>query len=108
MCCWPMSEGVSAGNGAWSEEVAMSGVRNVARRMLSTRVSVAAVIEAAMWLAIPYVTIGLVWAFVHFEEVRQLEGLLQARLPAGGAIAAILIVAGLWPAYLVVPAVCGS
>ncbi|NVN51056.1 hypothetical protein [Mycobacterium sp. DL] len=86
----------------------MSGVRVATRRMLSTRVSVAAVIETAMWLAIPYVTIGLAWAFFHFEEVRQLEALLQTRLPAGAAIAAIVIVAGLWPAYLVVPAVCMS
>ena len=108
MCCWPTSAGVPVGNGDWSEEVAVSGVRVATRRLLSTRVSVAAVIETAMWLAIPYVTIGLAWAFFHFEEVRQLEALLQTRLPAGAAIAAIVIVAGLWPAYLVVPAVCVS
>lgn len=108
MRCWPTSADVPVGNGDWSEEVAVSGVRVATRRLLSTRVSVAAVVETAMWLAIPYVTIGLAWAFFHFEEVRQLEGLLQTRLPAGAAIAAIMIVAGLWPAYLVVPAVCMS
>lgn len=84
----------------------MSGVREATRRTLSMRVSVADVIETALWLALPYVTIGMVWAFFHGEEVRHLEGLLQTRLPAGGAMAAYLLVAGLWPAYLVFPAVC--
>ncbi|MDZ4266395.1 MAG: hypothetical protein U1D00_11980 [Mycobacterium sp.] len=86
----------------------MSGVREATRRVLSRRVSVADVLETGLWLAIPYVTIGVAWAFFHVEDVRHLEDLLQTRLPAGGGIGAYLLVAGLWPFYLVLPAVCAA
>ena len=84
----------------------MSSIREVTRRVLSTRASVADILETALWLTIPYLITGLAWAFFHVHEVRQLEGLLQNLLPAGGEMAAYLIVAGLWPAYLVLPLVC--
>ncbi|WP_370333976.1 hypothetical protein [Mycolicibacterium hippocampi] len=84
----------------------MPGIRQAARRLLSRQVSVADAIEAALWLAIPYVAVGLVWAFFQTDELRQLEGVLQPWLPAGAGMAAYLIVAGLWPVYLVLPAVC--
>lgn len=86
----------------------MPEVRKAARRVLSTRVSVAAVLEAAAWLSIPYVMVGLVWAFFHVEEVQQVENLLQGRIPAGADVVAYLVVAGFWPAYLVVPALCAA
>ena len=85
----------------------MADFREATRRVLSKRVSVADVVEAALWLTIPYVLIGLAWAFFHVEEVRQLEGLLQTHVPAGATMTAYLVVAALWPAYLVVPLVCG-
>ena len=84
----------------------MSGIRQATRRVLSRRLSVADVIEAAAWLAIPYVVIGLAWAFFHVQEVHHLEGLLQTHVPAGASMTAYLLVAAFWPAYLVVPAVC--
>ncbi len=84
----------------------MSGIRRTARRVLSRRLSVADVIEAATWLAIPYVAIGLLWAFFHVEEVHHLEGLLQTHVPAGAEMTAYLLVAAMWPGYLVVSAVC--
>ena len=84
----------------------MSGIRQTARSVLSRRLSVADVIEAATWLAIPYVLIGLFWAFFHVDEVRHLEGLLQTHVPAGAEMTAYLLVAATWPAYLVVAAVC--
>jgi hypothetical protein len=84
----------------------MARIREVTRRVLSRRTSVADIIETALWLAIPYLIVGLVSAFFHVEEVHHLEGLLRNQLPAGGEMAAYLIVAGLWPAYLVAPLVC--
>lgn len=84
----------------------MIGIRAATRRVLSRRLSVYDVVEIALWLAIPHVVIGLVWAFFHVHEVRYLEDLLQTRLPAGGGVAAYLIVAGLWPVYVLIPSVC--
>lgn len=60
-----------------------------------------------MWLTIPYLIIGLVWAFFAVEDVRHLENLLTTRLPAGANMAAYLLVTALWPVYLMVPSVCG-
>jgi hypothetical protein len=34
-------------------------------RVLSYRISIAALIEVWLWLAIPYITIGLVWSAFH-------------------------------------------
>ncbi|MDW5610225.1 hypothetical protein HZU38_04570 [Mycolicibacterium vanbaalenii] len=84
----------------------MPGIRTATRGLLSRRMSVADVVELALWLAIPYVTIGLAWAFFHVEEVRHLEDLLQTRLPAGGGMLAYLLVAALWPVHVLLPAVC--
>lgn len=84
----------------------MSFVRTRTRSVLSRRLSVADVIELHLWLAIPYVTIGLAWAFFHVDKVRHLEDMLQTALPAGGGMAAYLLVAGFWPVYVLVPSVC--
>lgn len=84
----------------------MPGLRTATRRLLSRRLSVADLLELGLWLAIPYVTIGLAWAFFHVEEVRQLENLLQSGLPAGGGMLAYLLVAAVWPVHVLVPAVC--
>ncbi|CAA0124889.1 Uncharacterised protein [Mycolicibacterium vanbaalenii] len=86
----------------------MSGLRQGVRRLLSRQLSVADVIELALWLAIPYAAAGLVWAYFQTEELRHLEGVLQPWLPAGAGMAAYLIVAGLWPLYLVFATVCGA
>jgi hypothetical protein len=37
------------------------------RRVLSRRVSVEEMLEIVMWLAIPYLVIGLSWTFFHPE-----------------------------------------
>lgn len=81
-------------------------IRTATRSLLARRLSVADVIELGLWLAIPYVTIGLAWAFFRFEEVQQLEAILQVRLPAGGGMAAYLLVAALWPVQLLLPTAC--
>ena len=106
MCCSQMSGCGSAGSADWSEEATVPGVRHATRRLLSRQVSVADAIEVALWLAIPYVAVGLVWAYFQTDELRHVEGMLQAWLPSGAGMAAYLLVAGLWPIYLVLPAVC--
>jgi hypothetical protein len=73
---------------------------DVLRRVLSRRVSVEAMIEFALWLAIPYVVIGLVFAFFGAEQVALVETHLQTRLPAGSDIAAYGLTALFWPAEL--------
>ena len=76
------------------------------RRVLSRRVSVEAMIEFAMWMAIPYLVIGLVFAFFGAEQVQLIETQLQTRLPAGSDIAACLLTTLFWPAGLFGVDVC--
>jgi hypothetical protein len=78
----------------------------VLRRTLSRRVSVDAMIEFALWMAIPYTLIGLVFAFFDAEQVELIETQLQTRLPAGSEIAAFLLTALLWPFQLAGADVC--
>ena len=68
------------------------------RRVLSRRVSVEAMIEFALWMAIPYVVIGLAYAFFRTEQVALIESQLQTRLPAGADVAAYGLTALFWPA----------
>ena len=70
---------------------------SVLRRVLSRKVSVEAMIEVAMWLAIPYLLVGLVWAFFDVEQVQIIETALQTRLPAGSDIVAFVQTALMWP-----------
>jgi hypothetical protein len=76
------------------------------RRILSRRVSVEAMIETAMWLAIPYLVIGLVWAFFDAEQVQAIETVLQSRLPAGSEVLAFVETAVLWPFMVLGNDVC--
>jgi hypothetical protein len=68
------------------------------RRLLSRRVSVEAMLEFAMWLAIPYLVIGLVWAFFDAEQVQTIDTALRTRVPAGSDIGAFVLTALNWPA----------
>lgn len=76
------------------------------RRVLNYEVTVEAVIEIAMWLAIPYLVIGLVWGFFHVEAVQQLEVQLNRVLPAGAEVGAYGLAALLWPVLLLLPPLC--
>ncbi|MDT5095639.1 MAG: hypothetical protein QOH60_5002 [Mycobacterium sp.] len=67
------------------------------RRVLGFRVSVEAMIEAAVWVVAVYVIVGLTWAFFHDEQMRLLQTGLETRLPAGSDIAAFLTIGALWP-----------
>jgi hypothetical protein len=78
----------------------------VLRRVLSRRVSVEAVIETAMWLAIPYLLIGFTWAFFDAEQVQAVETALKTLLPAGSEIIAFVQTALLWPFLVLGVDVC--
>jgi acyl-CoA reductase-like NAD-dependent aldehyde dehydrogenase len=51
-------------------------VLTVFRRILSRRVSVEAMIEFAPWMAIPYLVIGIVWAFFNIEQVKRFKPII--------------------------------
>jgi len=74
--------------------------------VLSRRVSVEAMIEFALWMAIPYIVIGLVFAFFGAERVQLIETQLQTRLTAGADVAAYGLTALIWPATLFGVDVC--
>lgn len=76
------------------------------RRLLSRKVSVEAMLEFGMWLAIPYVLIGIGWSFMHADYVGQLESELILRLPAGANLVAFGFTIALWPLLLVAPTAC--
>jgi len=78
------------------------------RRVLNHPVSIETLIEAAVWLALPYITVGLVWAIVHPEPVQLLQAQLEKVLPAGADVAAFGEAAALWPALLLLPDACAN
>ena len=41
------------------------------RRLLSRRVSVGAMFEFLLWMALPYLLVGMVWTFLHPQAVQQ-------------------------------------
>lgn len=67
------------------------------RRILGHRVSVEAMIEVVVWMLVPYIALGVGWAFLHPEQVGLLQTELNTRMPAGSDIAAYLTTAALWP-----------
>lgn len=76
------------------------------QRLLDHQVSIAALIEFALWLVTPYVSIGLVWAFLHAGQVQQMQTRLERVLPAGAEVAAIGVTAVFWPAPAQLADVC--
>ncbi|HEY7052944.1 MAG TPA: hypothetical protein VH496_12550 [Mycobacterium sp.] len=66
-------------------------------RLLHRRVSVEAMIEFGLWLAILYVAVGLAWAFFDAQSVQALQAQLETRMPAGSDILAFLTTVALWP-----------
>jgi hypothetical protein len=69
-------------------------------------VTVGAVLEIAVWLAVPYIAIGSLWAAVHAERLHDLEAEWSKVLPVGADYAALGEVIGLWPAVLLLPTKC--
>jgi hypothetical protein len=79
---------------------------NLLRRVLQFKVSVAALIEVALWLAVPYLAIGFVWAMVHAEQTQRIQERLDNVLPVGTDLAAFGLTAALWPASIEIADAC--
>lgn len=76
------------------------------RRVLQFEISVGALIEVALWLAIPYLAIGFVWAVLHADETQRIQSRLENVSPAGADIAAFGLTAALWPASIQIADAC--
>jgi hypothetical protein len=57
-------------------------------------------IEFALWMAVPYIVVGLVFAFFGVEQVQLIAKQLTTVLPAGADMAAYVLMALFWPASL--------
>ncbi|NOR03916.1 hypothetical protein HGK72_28100 [Mycolicibacterium fortuitum] len=79
---------------------------NRVQRILGHKLSVEQVLETLMWLALPYLVIGLVWTFFHPEQVQVIEASLLTKLPAGADLVAFGQVTLLWPVLLLGADVC--
>ncbi|WP_423212754.1 hypothetical protein [Mycobacterium talmoniae] len=90
----------------WDLGRTASRMLDLLRRVLNYQVSVAALIEVALWLAVPYITAGLVWLFFHPDGVQRIQTQLeqQFHVPAGSDYEVALGAATLlWPAVLLLP-----
>jgi hypothetical protein len=76
------------------------------RRMLSRTVSIEAMLEFAMWMAIPYIVIGIGWTFLNADDVARVESRLATTLPAGSELAAFGATTALWPLLLFGHEIC--
>jgi hypothetical protein len=76
------------------------------RRLLSRKVSIEAMIEAAMWVAIPYLLVGIAWTFLHADDVARIQDQLTTRIPAGAELAAFGATTALWPFLLFGDEIC--
>ncbi len=70
------------------------------RRVLQYQVSIGVIIEVALWLAIPYLSIGFVWALLHTEQTQRIQTRLENVLPAGADVAGLGLTVALWPASI--------
>nr|WP_156690036.1 hypothetical protein [Mycobacterium sp. Marseille-P9652] len=75
-------------------------------RVLRYEVSIGGLIEAAVWLTIPYLSIGFVWASVHAEETQRIHARLENLLPVGSDVVAFGVTAALWPASMQIASAC--
>jgi H+/gluconate symporter-like permease len=76
------------------------------QRVLRYRISIGALLEIAVWLAIPYLCIGLTWAAFHSQQVERIHTRLEKVLPVGADVSAYGLTAVLWPASLQLASAC--
>lgn len=79
----------------------------VLRRALSHKVSVGDLIELTLWLAIPYLLVGVVYTFLHADRVAAVQTQLQTQLPAGADLVAFGVTTLLWPVLILGARICG-
>ena len=77
------------------------------RRLLARRVTVGALAETLIWLAVGYLAVGVIWALVHPDGVQRVQAQLeqQLQLPPGAndQLAALGEASVLWPVLAVLP-----
>ena len=71
------------------------------RELLARPVGVGAMLETLLWLALPYVIIGLAFTVLHPDHVQQREAQLQRWFPAGADVVAFGETTVWWPLLLV-------
>jgi hypothetical protein len=104
--------GASADHGADSEVESGRSASRIERamgllqRMLNYQVSIGALIEVALWLAIPYLCIGFVWSSLHGEQVQQIQARVEKVLPTGADVTAFGLATALWPASIQIADAC--
>ena len=76
------------------------------RRLLQHQVSVGALIELSVWLALPYLVIGVVWAVVHPEQTQRIQARVEMVMPVGADVAAFGLAMALWPVSLQIADAC--
>lgn len=76
------------------------------RRVLNHRVTVGGALETLMWLAVPYIVIGLVVTFFHMPYVDMLSAQLARHLPAGADLVAFGQITVMWPGLLLTGNLC--
>jgi hypothetical protein len=76
------------------------------QRVLNHQVSIGALIEVALWLAIPYLCIGFVWSSLHGEQAQQIQTRLEKLSPTGADILAFGLATALWPASMQIADAC--
>ena len=76
------------------------------RRILGHQVSVGALIELAVWLAIPNLCIGFAWTVFHPEQTQRIQARIEAVTPTGADVTAFGLATALWPAALQIADAC--
>ena len=76
------------------------------RRFLSRKVSVEAMIEFALWMAIPYIIVGLVWTFLHPGDMQRVAHQWDRVIPAGSQVVSLVELTGLWPILITGVEIC--
>lgn len=76
------------------------------RRVLNHRVTVLGAVETLLWLAVPYVVVGLVVTFFHMEYVDMLAKQFAHRIPAGADLFAFVQITVMWPGLLLTDNLC--
>ncbi|OBB98522.1 hypothetical protein [Mycobacterium sp. 852002-40037_SCH5390672] len=76
------------------------------RRILGHKVSVGALVELAVWLAIPYLLIGFGWTVFHPEQIQRIQARIEAVSPTEADAMAFGLATLLWPASLQIADSC--
>ncbi|OBF81193.1 hypothetical protein A5791_05990 [Mycobacterium sp. 852002-51163_SCH5372311] len=78
----------------------VQGTRARLQRVVNYQISVGALLELAVWLAIPYLCLGAAWTVVHPVQTQQMQRRLEQISPVGADLGAFLLTTALWPASL--------